>query len=73
MAKAVLGIGTTTGLIERLGIDKALCRICGFPAYARLPSEATFSRAFSEFAEAKLGERAHEALIREVLNWPHQP
>lgn len=67
VAKAVLGIGTTTGLIERLAIDKALRRICGFPPYAKLPSESTFSRAFGEFAEAKLGERAHEALIREQL------
>lgn len=67
VAKAVLGIGTTTGLVERLTIDRALRRICGFPAYARLPSEATFSRAFSEFAEARLSERAHEALIQEQL------
>ena len=67
VAKAVLGIGTTTGLIERLAIDKALRRICGFPVYTKLPSEATFSRAFGEFAEAKLGERAHETLIREQL------
>lgn len=67
VAKAVLGIGTTVGLIERLTIDRALRRICGFAPYARLPSAATFSRAFGEFATVKLGERAHEALIREQL------
>lgn len=67
VAKAVLGIATTVGLIERLSMDKALRRICGFSPYAKLPSEATFSRAFAEFAEAKLGERTHEALIREQL------
>ena len=67
VAKAVLGIATTVGLIERLSMDKVLRRICGFAPYARLPSTATFSRAFGEFAEAKLGERAHEALIREQL------
>lgn len=67
VAKAVLGIATTVGLIERLAMDKVLRRICGFAPYTKLPSAATFSRAFGEFAEAKLGERAHEALIREQL------
>lgn len=67
VAKAVLGIVTTVGLIERLAMHEVLCRICGFAPYAKLPSAATFSRAFAEFAEAKLGERAHEAMIREQL------
>jgi hypothetical protein len=35
VAKAVLGIATTVGLIERLTMDKALRRICGFSPYAR--------------------------------------
>lgn len=67
VAKAVLGIGTTVGLVERLAMDKALRRICGFAPYAVLPSEATFSRAFAEFAEARLVERAYEAMIKEHL------
>ncbi len=67
VAKAVMGIGTTVGLIERLAVDKALRRICGFPVFAKLPSAATFSRAFAEFAEAKLSERVHEALVKEHL------
>lgn len=67
VAKAVLGLTTTAGLIERLTIDRALRRICGFPLCKRLPSEATFSRAFEEFAEAKLAERVHEALVKEHL------
>ena len=54
VAKAVLGLATTVGLIERLTIDRALRRICGFPLHRKLPSEATFSRAFAEFASAKL-------------------
>lgn len=57
VAKAVLGLTTTAGLIERLAIDRALRRICGFPLCKRLPSEATFSRAFEEFAEGRLAER----------------
>jgi len=67
VAKAVLGLGTTSGLIERLTIDRALRRICGFPLCKKLPSEATFSRAFDAFAERKLAERVHEALIKEHL------
>jgi hypothetical protein len=67
VAKAVLGLATTVGLIERLMIDRALRRICGFPLHKTLPSEATFSRAFDEFAEGGLGQRVHEALIKEHL------
>jgi hypothetical protein len=52
VAKAVLCISTTAGLIERLAMDRALKRICGFSRWRRLSSEATFSRAFAEFAGA---------------------
>jgi len=67
VAKAVLGLTTTAGLIERLTIDRALRRICGFALCKKLPSEATFSRAFEEFAAGCLAERVHEALIKEHL------
>jgi hypothetical protein len=67
VAKTVLGIKTTVGLIERLVIDKALRRICGFSMNKKLPHEACFSRAFAEFAEANLAERAHESLVKEHL------
>lgn len=67
VAKAVLGLPTTVGLIERLGVDRALRRICGFPMWKKLPDESTFSRAFTEFAEAGLAERTHAALVRETL------
>ena len=67
VAKAVLGLTTTVGLLERLTIDRALRRICGFPVCKKLPSEATFSRAFEEFAQLHLAERVHEALIKEHL------
>jgi hypothetical protein len=67
VAKSVLGLTTTTALIERLSIDRALRRICGFSLCKKLPSEATFSRAFDEFAEGCLAERVHEALIVDHL------
>lgn len=67
VAKAVLGLNTTTALIERLQMDRALKRICGFSMWRRLPDESSFSRAFAEFAHAKLAERVHEALVLEHL------
>lgn len=67
VAKSVLKLTTTVGLIERLTIDRALRRICGFSLCKKLPSEATFSRAFDEFAESKLPERVQEALVKEQL------
>ena len=35
VAKAVLGLPSTVGLIERLAIDRALRRICGFPMWRK--------------------------------------
>ena len=67
VAKAVLGLTTTAGLIERLAVDRALRRICGFSMWKKLPGESTFSRAFAEFAGAGLAERTHAALVRETL------
>ena len=67
VAKSVLGLTSTTALIERLSADRALRRICGFVLCKKLPSESTFSRAFEQFAERCLAERVHEALIREHL------
>lgn len=64
VAKSVLGFSTTKGLIERLTIDRALRRICGFAMWKRLPDESTFSRAFAEFAADGLAERAHAALVK---------
>jgi len=67
VAKAVLGMATTAGLIERLAMDRALKRIRGFSMWRQLPSEATFSRAFAEFAEAGLAERTHAVRVKETL------
>lgn len=67
VAKTVLKLTTTVGLIERLTIDRALRRICGFSLCKKLPSEGTLSRAFEEFTESKLPERVQEALVKEHL------
>ena len=54
VAKAVLGLPTTSMLIERLTVDKQLRRLCGWKHPGELPSESTFSRAFAEFARSEL-------------------
>ena len=61
-------VPTTRGLIERLEVDGRLCRLCGWSGAGRLPSEATFSRAFSEFAESRLASRLHETLIARTMD-----
>lgn len=67
VAKMVYNTDTTTFLIERLKTDKNLRRICGWERVTQLPSEATFSRAFAEFAKAGLPQHAHEVLIQKTL------
>lgn len=67
VVKMVYNLDTTTFLIDRLKSDKSLRRICGWESLSELPSEATFSRAFAEFAQTGLPQRAHEALILKTL------
>lgn len=63
VAKVVYNMGTTRQLLERLGSDTTLRRLCGWERKKDLPSEATFSRAFAEFAKSKFVETVHAALI----------
>jgi hypothetical protein len=67
VAKAMLGIPTTSALIERLAVDKSLRRILGWERRPQVPSEATFSRAFAEFAQGDLPDKMHAALIERSL------
>ena len=67
VAKAILGFEKTSQLRSRLAVDTVLVRLLGFEPQRPLPSEATFSRAFSEFAARGLPAIAHEALIRQHL------
>jgi len=54
LAKAVFNIPMTDMLIKRLDVDKPLHRLCGLTRLGAVPSEATFSRAFAEFAGSAL-------------------
>jgi len=44
-----------------------LRRILGWERCAQVPSEATFSRAFAEFAQGELPDKMHAALIERAL------
>jgi hypothetical protein len=50
--------------IERVTVDKQLRRLCGWEHPGQVPSPATFSRAFAEFAQSALPAQLHEALIK---------
>jgi len=66
VAKAVFNFPTTRLLIEMLSTDRTLRRLCGWQRVGAVPSEATFSRAFAEFAASALPSRLHEALIHDT-------
>ena len=67
IAKAVFQLPTTRALIERLAVDRPLRRLCGWSRLGQVPSEATFSRAFNNFAESALPSRLHEVLIEKTM------
>lgn len=68
VAKMVYNLPTTRMLLERLQSDISLRRICGWERVIDIPEEWTFSRAFTEFAQSQLPERAHEAFIKEYYS-----
>lgn len=67
IAKVVLNQNTTRQLIDRLRVDAALRRICGYPSRNAIPSESTFSRFFAEMARSQLPQIIHDQMIREHL------
>ncbi|MES9857811.1 MAG: transposase [Sedimenticola sp.] len=67
VAKAVYNLPTTEVLLDQLKSDIRLRRLCGWERQQEIPSRATFSRAFTEFAETQLAERVHSALIETHL------
>ena len=68
VARAVFNLPTTRILIDYLMADLRLRRLCGFERRRDIPSEATFSRAFAEFAASHMPARMHEALITATLS-----
>jgi hypothetical protein len=66
VAKAVWNLPTTRAILERLQVDATMRRMCGWESAAAVPDEATFSRAFAEFAANELGQKVHAALIEKT-------
>jgi len=58
---------TTRALLDYLENCPSLRRLCGWETTSQIPSEATFSRAFSDFALFGLPEKIHAAMIQENL------
>lgn len=67
VAKAVYNMPTTEVLIDHLVSNTKLRRLCGWEKKSDVPSSATFSRAFAEFAKSQLAERVHAAVIERHL------
>ncbi len=63
VTKMVYNMATTRILLDRLESDPTVRRLCGWERREDVPSESTFSRAYAEFAESRLPERVHQALI----------
>lgn len=62
VAKSILQYPTTEALIDHLRISFELRKLCGFPTRQSVPSSATFSRIFAEFARIDLGEIVLKAM-----------
>ncbi|MFA6471722.1 MAG: IS5/IS1182 family transposase [Candidatus Latescibacterota bacterium] len=66
--KAVSNAPTTRNFRGQILADSILRRICGWAERDQVPREATFSRAFGEFAKSGLVEREHQALVKRNLS-----
>ena len=65
IAKTVYNFETTDILIEYLHGCKNLRRLCGWKNSWNVPSRATFSRTFSEFANGNLAQKVHETIVKQ--------
>src|SRR5690606_14185128 len=63
--KSVYDFPTTKVLIENLNGNSTWRQLCGWDFASQVPSEATFSRAFADFAKLNLLDRMHGAVISE--------
>ena len=70
VAQAVLDLPTTEALVDRLKVDQARRRNCGFERFHAVPDASRCSRVFAEFTALALPARVHEALICAPLGDP---
>ena len=64
IAKSVYQFPTTAALIDALQTRPTLRRLCGWESAGDIPSEPTFSRAFTAFAEDQLPQQMHEHMVK---------
>jgi hypothetical protein len=69
VAKAVYNFPTTKIMIAYLHDSNNLRRLCGWESKGDIPSESTFPRAFEEFSRGGLGQKIHEAMVKQHA-WP---
>lgn len=67
VAKSVFGYQNTKMMMANVKGNPATRRLCGWERECDVPSEPTFSRAFSEFAESELPQRIHEGMVKKHL------
>ena len=65
IAKAVYNFPTTRHLLDALRTRPTLRRLCGYEGRGAIPDEATFSRAFADFAAGELPQQLHAMLVTE--------
>ena len=64
IAKSVYQFPTTAALLDALQTRPTLRRLCGWESAGDIPSEPTFSRAFTAFAEDQVPQQMHEHMVR---------
>jgi hypothetical protein len=64
IAKAVWNLPTTRALMTFLEASRNVRTLCGWERAIEIPSEATFSRAFDQFARDQLPSRIHCAMVK---------
>lgn len=70
IAKSVYAWETTRQWLQHLRTERQLRWLGGWTSARQIPHEATFSRAFQEFAETELPQRLHAALILPTQTGP---
>src|SRR5882757_6234722 len=63
LAKGIYQFPTTTALRQALCSQPTLRRLCGWESAGEIPSEATFSRAFAQFAIDEVPSKLHVQVV----------
>lgn len=64
IAKSVYQFPNTTALLDALQSRPLLRSLCGWDNAGEVPSEATFSRAFTAFANDQVPQQIHEHIVK---------